>query len=87
MDRTKKFEAAKKYAKQLGFERVWYNDDTFSAENVKTTISVRADTPYGGKYAVEISWASAGIPRPTTAEVKKFVKILQNALKLKEKLK
>lgn len=87
MDRTKKFREVKKYAKQLGFDVVAHTGDTFSAENRNTKVSVYAYTQYGSKYAVEISWASAGIPRPTNAEVKMFVKMLQNALKLKEKLK
>ena len=87
MDRTKKFEAAKKYARQLGFDNVWYNDETFSAEDRKTRISVYAGTQYGSRYFVEIGWASAGTPGPNNREVKRFIKILQNALKLKEKLK
>lgn len=87
MDRTKKFREVKKYAKQLGFDVVAYTGDTFSAENRNTRVSVYAYTQYGSKYTVDISWSSAGIPRPTNTEVKKVIKMLQNALKLKEKLK
>lgn len=82
------FKQAKKYAKQLGFDNVWSNEyGTFVAEYSHGRVDVRRDVRYGSQITIEIGWSSAGSPRPTDAQVKKFIQMLQNALKLKAHLK
>ena len=86
MNLQEKYKQAEKYAKQLGFH-VWINYDTFVAEHRPTGVEVRADIKYGSQYTVEISWPSAGMPRPTNAQVKKHIEMVQKGLKVKEKLR
>jgi len=88
MNKIEKFKAAAKYAKQLGFDDVGYDYDQFWARDMKTSVTVFL-TPKSvtdRRMRLEISWSSAGTPRPTPAKVRQFIRMLQNALKLREKL-
>lgn len=84
----KKFKAAEKLAKRLGFDDVYISEyGTFIAEDRATTVNIRAEIRYGSQYTIEIGWASAGTPRPSDAKVKRHIKMLQNALKVKAVLR
>ncbi len=84
----KKYKILEKKAKKMGFDRVYYDEyGMFVAEHTPTRLNVRRDERYGSQTYVEIGWSSAGTPRPSNAQVKKFIVMLQNALKLKEMLK
>jgi len=88
MKRIEKFKNAAKYARQLGFDDIVYSETSFKAEDTKTSVSVWAmpKSVFEKNMRIEISWASAETPRPTPAKIRRFIKMLQNALKLREKL-
>ena len=86
MNKIEKFKAAAKYAKQLGFDDVAYSENSFKAEDTKRGITVWVGTKYGKGWSVEIFWSSSGGLGSTPAKVQRFIRMLQNALKLREKL-
>jgi len=87
MNKIEKFKAAAKYAKQLGFDDVGYDYDQFWARDMKTSVTVFL-TPKSvtdRRMRLEISWSSSG-SKTTPTKVQQFIRMLQNALKLREKL-
>ena len=85
MKRIERLEGLAVYAKQLGFNDVKYTESSFKAEDTKTGIAVWAGTKYG-RWSVEVSRPSSGTPKPTSAKILRFIRMLQNAFELKKRL-
>lgn len=83
VDMKKLFETLENAAKSYGFDRIWFNEyGTFVAEYSPSRIEMRVDEKYG-EIVAEISWASAGTPRPTDDEVCKHAEMVGKAHTLK----
>ena len=74
-----------KYAKKLGFDEVYMRPDIFRARYSRFSLEVMKYKSYSGVWKKEISWASAGIPRPSITEVRKFIKMLDIGEKMTRK--
>ncbi len=87
MDRIEKYKAIAKYAKQLGFDDIGFDNVQFWAKDTKTSLLVwrTQASPFDKRIHLEISWASSG-SKTTPAKVQRFIRMLQNALKLRERL-
>jgi len=77
------FEILEQAAKNYGFDNVWSSQyGTFVAEHRTARVEMRVDKKFG-KMVAEISWASAGTPRPTNDEVCKHIEMVGKAHALK----
>ncbi len=79
----KLFEKLEVVAKSYGFDRVWFNYRGFVAEYTPSSVEMIINERYG-KMVAEISWASAGTPRPTDDEVCKHANMVLKAHALKK---
>lgn len=83
----KMFSKLNRVAIGLGFDNVWFDKyGTFSAEYTESRIEFRIksfqERDEEMDLGEEISWSSAGMPRPSREEVKKFRTMINAALAL-----
>mgnify|MGYP007031186049 CR=1 FL=1 len=78
------FAYMKRAAIGYGFDDIWYNDyGNFVATCRKTNVEFRIDDRFG-KSVVDISYPSAGMPRPTEEQLYAHVEKIQRAINLKQ---
>ena len=79
----KVFKRLERMSKLYGFDKINYSEYSFYAED-KNGVNIYIASHYGNPLTVEISWSSAGIPRPTDIEVHRHIVAIEYAQKLKK---